>query len=168
HPPPRPVPRLVERERAYSTVHEGAVYLHLGEAYRVAELDLDARQALVSPFPGDLYTQAKKDTMTAIDEARRTEQRLGLELNWGAVSVTEQVIAYQVKQASTQATLDLIALDLQETSFETEAIWFCPEPEMLEGLERMPKLLGSPHAARPGAAGLLSLRARGARWDLTA
>ncbi len=32
----------VERERAYSTVHEGAVYLHLGEAYRVAELDLDA------------------------------------------------------------------------------------------------------------------------------
>ena len=59
---------LVERERAYSTVHEGAVYLHLGEAYRVAELDLDARQALVSPFSGDLYTQAKKDTMTAIEE----------------------------------------------------------------------------------------------------
>ena len=45
---------LVERERAYSTVHEGAVYLHLGEAYRVAELDLAARQALVSPFAGDL------------------------------------------------------------------------------------------------------------------
>ena len=34
---------LVERERAYSTVHEGAVYLHLGESYLVAELDLDAR-----------------------------------------------------------------------------------------------------------------------------
>ncbi len=99
---------LVERERAYSTVHEGAVYLHLGEAYRVAELELDARQALVSPFSGDLYTQAKKDTMTAIDDARRTERRLGLELNWGAVSVTEQVVAYQVKQASTQATLDLV------------------------------------------------------------
>ncbi len=31
---------LVERERAYSTVHDGAVYLHLGRAYRVAELDL--------------------------------------------------------------------------------------------------------------------------------
>src|SRR5205814_2242208 len=95
---------LVERERAYSTVHEGAVYLHLGEAYRVAELDLDARQALVSPFSGDLYTQAKKDTTTAIEEALRTEQRLGLELNWGAVSVTEQVIAYQLKKASTQET----------------------------------------------------------------
>jgi DEAD/DEAH box helicase domain-containing protein len=33
---------LVEQERAYSTVHEGAVYLHLGRSYRVAVLDLDA------------------------------------------------------------------------------------------------------------------------------
>ena len=30
---------LVERSRAYSTVHEGAVYLHLGESYLVRELD---------------------------------------------------------------------------------------------------------------------------------
>ena len=157
---------LVERERAYSTVHEGAVYLHMGEAYRVAELDLDARQALVSPFSGDLYTQAKKDTMTSIDEARRTERRLGLELNWGAVSVTEQVVAYQVKQASTQATLDLVALDLPETSFETEAIWFCPEPEMLERLERMPKLLGSLHAAEHAMIALLPLWAMCDRWDI--
>ena len=157
---------LVERERAYSTVHEGAVYLHLGEAYRVAELDLDARQALVSPFSGDLYTQAKKDTMTAIEEARRTERRLGLELNWGAVSVTEQVVAYQVKQASTQATLDLVALDLPETTFETEAIWFCPEPAMLDGLERMPKLLGSLHAAEHAMIALLPLWAMCDRWDI--
>src|SRR4029077_3448347 len=56
---------LVERERAYSTVHEGAVYLHLGQSYRVTALDLDARQALVVPFDGDLYTQVKKDTTTA-------------------------------------------------------------------------------------------------------
>jgi DEAD/DEAH box helicase domain-containing protein len=157
---------LVERERAYSTVHEGAVYLHLGEAYRVAELDLDARQALVSPFTGDLYTQAKKDTMTAIEEPRRTERRLGLELSWGAVSVTEQVVAYQVKQASTQATLDLVALDLPETSFETEAIWFCPEPDMLDGLERMPKLLGSLHAAEHAMIALLPLWAMCDRWDI--
>ena len=33
---------IVERERAYSTVHEGAVYLHLGEQWLVRELDLVA------------------------------------------------------------------------------------------------------------------------------
>ena len=124
---------LVERERAYSTVHDGAVYLHLGQSYRVAELDHDARVALVSPFDGDLYTQAKKDTTTAIEEPQRVEPRLGLELTWGRVSVTEQVVAYQLKKASTQETLDLVALDLPATTFETEAIWFCPEEWMLEG-----------------------------------
>ena len=30
---------LVERSRAYTTVHQGAVYLHLGESYLVRELD---------------------------------------------------------------------------------------------------------------------------------
>src|SRR4029450_5084528 len=64
---------LVERERAYSTVHEGAVYLHLGESYRVRALDLESRTALVAPFSGDYYTQAKKETETAIDEPLRTE-----------------------------------------------------------------------------------------------
>jgi DEAD/DEAH box helicase domain-containing protein len=157
---------LVERERAYSTVHDGAVYLHLGEAYRVTELDLDARQALVSPFAGDLYTQAKKDTTTAIESPERVEPRLGLELTWGRVSVTEQVVAYQVKKASTQETLDLVALDLPATTFETEAIWFCPEPWMLEGLDQMPKLLGTLHAAEHALIALLPLWAMCDRWDI--
>jgi DEAD/DEAH box helicase domain-containing protein len=157
---------LVERERAYSTVHEGAVYLHLGEAYRVTVLDLEARQALVSPFAGDLYTQAKKDTTTAIESPERIERRLGLELTWGRVSVTEQVVAYQLKKASTQETLDLVGLDLPETTFETEAIWFCPEPWMLEALDQMPKLLGTLHAAEHALIALLPLWAMCDRWDI--
>src|SRR5439155_17830163 len=80
---------LVERERAYSTVHEGAVYLHLGESYLVRELDLQARTAVVTPYEGDYYTQAKKETATAIEETLRTEQRCGLELSFGRISVTE-------------------------------------------------------------------------------
>ena len=34
---------IVERSRAYSTIHDGAVYLHLGEQYLVQRLDVDAR-----------------------------------------------------------------------------------------------------------------------------
>jgi DEAD/DEAH box helicase domain-containing protein len=157
---------LVERERAYSTVHDGAVYLHLGEAYRVTALDLDSRQALVAPFAGDLYTQAKKDTTTAIESPERIEPRLGLELTWGRVSVTEQVVAYQLKKASTQETLDLVGLDLPETTFETEAIWFCPEPWMLDGLDQMPRLLGTLHAAEHALIALLPLWAMCDRWDI--
>ena len=74
---------LVELERAFSTVHEGAVYLHLGESYRVLELDLASRAALVEAFSADYYTQAKKETTTAIEEAELSARRLGMEAFFG-------------------------------------------------------------------------------------
>jgi DEAD/DEAH box helicase domain-containing protein len=157
---------LVERERAYSTVHKGAVYLHLGESYLVRKLDLQARTAVVTPYSGDYYTQAKKDTNTAIEETLRTERRCGLDVSFGRISVTEQVIAYQKKSIRDQSTLETVDLDLPETTFETEAVWYLPEPEQLDGLERMPTLLGTLHAAEHSMIALLPLWAMCDRWDI--
>jgi DEAD/DEAH box helicase domain-containing protein len=157
---------IVERERAYSTVHEGAVYLHLGESYLVRELDLQARTALVTPYRGDYYTQAKKETNTAIEEELRRERRCGLDLSFGRISVTERVVAYQKKSIRDQSTLETVELDLPETSFETEAIWYLPEPQQLEGLEKMPKLLGTLHAAEHSMIAILPLWAMCDRWDI--
>ena len=157
---------LVERERAYSTVHEGAVYLHLGESYLVRELDLPARTAVVTPYKGDYYTQAKKETTTAIEETLRTERRCGLDLSFGRVSVTERVVAYQKKSIRDQGTLETVELDLPDTSFETEAIWYLPEASQLEGLEKMPTLLGTLHAAEHSMIALLPLWAMCDRWDI--
>ena len=157
---------IVERERAYSTVHEGAVYLHLGESYLVQALDLPARTAVVTPYGGDYYTQAKKETATAIDEPLRTEERCGLPLTFGRVSVTEQVVAYQKKSVRDQSTLETVPLDLPETSFETEAIWYVPTDAQLHGLEQMPKLLSSLHAAEHAMIAVLPLWAMCDRWDI--
>ncbi len=103
---------VLELERAYSTVHEGAIYLHLGQTYLVEQLDLTARAALVQPFSGDWYTQAKKDTQTAIEEAAVTETRCGVELSFGTVSVSEHVIAYQKRASRDGAVLDTVPLAL--------------------------------------------------------
>jgi DEAD/DEAH box helicase domain-containing protein len=157
---------LVERERAFSTVHEGAVYLHLGESYRVLELDLTARAALVEAFTADYYTQPKKETTTAIEEAEASALRLGMEVSFGRVSVTEQVIAYQRKSIRDQATLELVTLDLPATTFETEAIWYVPSENQLDGLEPLPKLLGSLHAAEHAMIAVLPLWAMCDRWDI--
>jgi len=157
---------LVERSRAYGTIHEGAVYLHLGEQYLVQALDLEARAALVSQASVDWYTQAKKETQTAIVEPLRIGRRLGVELHFGRISVTEQVVAYQRKSISGGDTLETVPLDLPETSFETEAIWFCPTPAQLAELEEMPKLLSSLHAAEHSLIALLPLWAMCDRWDI--
>jgi DEAD/DEAH box helicase domain-containing protein len=157
---------LVERERAYSTVHDGAVYLHMGEQYLVEELDLDGRVALVRPASVDWYTQVKKETETTIEESERVERRVGVDLTWGRVSVSEQVIAYARKSVRDGSTIDIVPMLMPETTFETEAIWFCPEPAQLEGLEQMPKLLGTLHAAEHTLIALLPLWAMCDRWDI--
>jgi DEAD/DEAH box helicase domain-containing protein len=157
---------LVERSRAYSTVHDGAVYLHRGESYLVRELDLTTLHAVVEPFSGNWYTQAKKETMTSIVEPRRVEWRLGLELAFGEIEVTEQVTAYERRTLAGQERIELVALDLPATTFATEAIWFLPEAAQLEGLDEMPRLLGTLHAAEHAMIAVLPLWAMCDRWDI--
>ena len=50
---------FVEAERAFSTVHPGAVYLHLGEPYEVEELDIDAPPRARAPRRGRLLHAAQ-------------------------------------------------------------------------------------------------------------
>jgi DEAD/DEAH box helicase domain-containing protein len=157
---------MAERERAYSTVHDGAIYLHAGESYRVMTLDLEGRAAVVEPFRGDYYTQAKKETTTAIDEELRQARVLGLDAFFGRVTVSEQVVAFQRKSIRDGSTIDLEPLDLPQTTFDTEAVWFLPEPEHLAGSEQMPRLLGTLHAAEHALIALLPLWAMCDRWDI--
>ena len=77
---------MLEQERAFSTVHEGAVYLHRGETYLAETLDLADRVALVAPFDGPWYTQPRRETETSIVRAlSRPEQllRRGAQLRRG-------------------------------------------------------------------------------------
>src|SRR6476469_6358039 len=157
---------MVERSRAYSTVHEGAIYLHLGESYLVRELDLNTMYAVVEPFASDWYTQVKKETMTQIVEPRRVEWRLGLELSFGEIEVTEQVVGYERKTVSSQERIEVVPLELPATTFATEAIWFLPEAHQLAELEEMPLLLGTLHAAEHALIALLPLWAMCDRWDI--
>jgi DEAD/DEAH box helicase domain-containing protein len=157
---------LVERERAYSTVHGGAIYLHLGEQFHIRALDLDARTALAERVSADWFTQVRKETETVIEGTVRKERRAGVELHFGAVSVSEQVIAYQRKAIADGSTIETVPLDLPQTSFATEAVWFCPGPDLLAGFEQMPVLLGTLHAAEHSLIALLPLWAMCDRWDL--
>jgi DEAD/DEAH box helicase domain-containing protein len=118
-----------EAVRAHSTVHDGAIYLHQGRSYEVRDLDLRHRRALVAPFDGDWYTQPKRETMTAIERLLDRRTALGVTLSFGEVSVTETVLAYQRRRLSDHAQIDLVALDLPETNFSTQALWFELDPE---------------------------------------
>jgi DEAD/DEAH box helicase domain-containing protein len=155
-----------ERERAFSTIHEGAVYLHLGDQYGVTTLDLKARTALVQQVTVDWYTQARKETETSIVEPLRTAAVAGVELHVGRIAVSEQVVGFQRKAIADSSVIDTTPLDLPETSFETEGVWFSPGDDLLAGIETMPTLVSALHAAEHALISLLPLFAMCDRWDI--
>jgi DEAD/DEAH box helicase domain-containing protein len=157
---------FVERSRAYSTVHAGAVYLHLGESFLVTELDERSRHAVVEPFAAGWYTQPKRTTETSILRPLRTARRLGLDLVFGEIEVTDQVVGYERKTIATQERIELVPLVCPPSSFTTEAVWFCPEPGQLDGLAELPRLLGALHAAEHALIAMLPLWAMCDRWDI--
>jgi DEAD/DEAH box helicase domain-containing protein len=172
----------VEAERAFTTVHPGAVYLHLGRSYEVRELDIEARRAIVEPFDGDWYTQPKKETEVYVERivAKRDDPVAaetgggdgpisvpGLELFFGEVSVTEQVMAFQRKRLSDHEVMDLVALDLPETNFPTQALWYVLGDDLAGPMALPPEiLLGALHATEHGQIAVLPLLAMCDRWDI--
>jgi DEAD/DEAH box helicase domain-containing protein len=156
---------LVEAERAFTTVHPGAIYLHLGRSYEVERLDVEERRAIVHRFDGDWYTRPKKETEIYIERTREQRQVAGVQLNFGDVSVTEQVIAFQRVSISEQEPIDIVALELPEQSFVTQALWYVL-PERLSGALPSDVLLGSLHATEHGQIAVLPLIAMCDRWDI--
>ncbi|HYH59960.1 MAG TPA: DEAD/DEAH box helicase [Thermoleophilaceae bacterium] len=156
----------VEVGRAHSTIHPGAVYLHLGQSFEVEELDLHSSRALVRPFSGDWYTQPKKETDTYIEEVLDRRSAYGVELSFGVVSVTEQVVAFQRKRVADHEVLDLEPVDLPEQQFVTQALWYeVPDP-LLRSEFPLEVLLGSLHAAEHTQIAVLPLIAMCDRWDI--
>jgi DEAD/DEAH box helicase domain-containing protein len=156
----------VEAARSHSSVHPGAVYLHMGGAYEVEDLDLRQRRALVRPFQGDWYTQPKKESETWIEQVRERRSCCGVELSFGVVSVTEQVVAYQKKHVADHSVLDLLALDMPEQEFVTQALWYELPDELLREEFPLEVLQGSLHAAEHGQIAVLPLIAMCDRWDI--
>jgi DEAD/DEAH box helicase domain-containing protein len=156
---------LVEAERAFTTVHPGAVYLHLGRSYEVELLDIETRRAVVKRFDGDFYTRPKKETEIFIERLGASRETCGVELSFGAVSVTEQVIAFQRVSLSDHEPIDIVALELPEQNFVTQALWYVL-PQGIAGQIPPEVLLGALHATEHGQIAVLPLIAMCDRWDI--
>ncbi len=156
----------VEAARAYSTVHEGAIYLHLGRSYRVIELELRSRRALLEPFDGDYFTQTKRESMTYIERLGERRLSRGVVLSFGSVVYSEVVLGYQRKRLQDHQVVDFQTLDLPTIEYPTQALWY--ELDELIASEPFPSalLLGALHALEHGQIAVLPLIAMCDRWDI--
>jgi DEAD/DEAH box helicase domain-containing protein len=156
----------IEAARAYSTVHEGAIYMHLGRSYLVRILDLAGRRALLEPFNGNYFTQTKRESMTYIERLHAQRQTHGVTLSFGEVVYSETVLGYQRKGLADHEVIDFQGLDLPTVEFPTRALWY--ELDELIAAEPFPAdhLLGALHALEHGQIAVLPLIAMCDRWDI--
>ncbi len=156
----------IEAARAYATVHTGAIYLHLGRAYLVLELDLDARRALLEPFQGNYYTQTRREIMVYVERLLERRETHGVTLSFGTVAYSETVLGFQRKHVQDQSVIDFQGLDMPTTEFSTRALWY--ELDGVIAGEPFPAqhLLGALHALEHGQIAVLPLIAMCDRWDI--
>jgi DEAD/DEAH box helicase domain-containing protein len=157
----------VEESRAFEQVHPGAVYLHQGQAWRVLDLDLDERTAVVEPTEDDEYTIARTDTTIRILAVDRTRRVGASTLCLGGAEVVSQVTGYQRKDTRSHEVLATEALALPPSRLVTRGFWYTVEPALLEAAGVAPsRWPGTLHAVEHAAIGLLPLFTICDRWDV--
>jgi DEAD/DEAH box helicase domain-containing protein len=166
--PEQPVIGTVDGARIYSVAHPGAIYLHQGRQWRVAALDVAAREArLVDADGEDEYTQAREDISIDIDRVDEQRPFGPATVHVGTVTVTNQVVAYQRTKASTNERIEIVPLDVPPRTLTTEAVWYTIPPERLEAAGvASPQVISAVHAAEHALIGMLPLFTICDRWDV--
>ena len=161
----------MDAEGADSALHDGAVYVHQGRTYVVAEYRPAESLALVSTSRVDFSTWASSAKSVAITHEQRTHEWVTAHgpVRWGFgdVEVSSQVTEYQRRRLKDQLVLGTFPLDLPVRSLSTTAAWWSVPTSMTEaaGLDSE-TLLGALHAAEHASIGLLPLLATCDRADL--
>jgi len=157
----------VDASSAHSQAHTGAVYLHQGESWLVDALDLEESVALVHAEEPDYSTSARDVTDIAIVQELRAASYDGVELRFGTVDVTHQVVSYLKKRIGSGEVLGEEPLDLPPRQLRTRAVWYTVTPGLLDGAGlSSADVPGAAHAAEHAAIGLLPLFATCDRWDI--
>lgn len=135
----------VEYDKAPSTLHEGAVYLHLGQSFKVLSLDLDRNLAIVEPFLGREQTRTMFDTSYENSEPDKEMTADGVSLCLGPSKITQIVTGYQVLSHAGEL-LSTSKLEMPPTILDTGAWWLEYKPAALKGIP-LTELPGALHAA---------------------
>lgn len=156
----------VDAGSADGAVHEGAVYVHQGDVFVVADYDVEHGVALVQRSDPEYSTQARSVTDVMITKVERVDQWGPAAIGFGSVDVSSQVVSYLKRGNQTQSVLGEEPLDLPVRTLSTKAVWWTLEADAVQRVLEDTDVPGAAHAAEHAAIGLLPLLATCDRWDL--
>jgi len=158
---------VMDASAAPARVHPGAIYLHQGETYRVKKLDIATREAHLEPVSVDYYTQPREISQVKIIQPVRQKRFRRMQVNFGAVQVTQHVVGYRKIRHISGSRSKEIALNLPSHSFQTMAMWWQLPPQWKTAVKRRGwRYSGGLQAIEHALAAILPLFAMCDRWDI--
>jgi DEAD/DEAH box helicase domain-containing protein len=156
----------VDGHAAHSSVHTGAVYVHQGQPYVVADYDVEDGHAIVVAGDPGWSTQARSVSAFDIGRIEQSQAWGPVELCFGSVDVRSRVTSF-LRRLPGGEVLGDHPLDLPERSLHTKAVWWTMTEDML-GAAGVAEgdIPGAAHAAEHAAIGMLPLVATSDRWDI--
>lgn len=155
----------VDPTAADRTVHNGAIYLHQGEQWRIVTYDPEAHAALAVPDRPGYFTQALGSSDVRVISELRSRPLGKARLCFGVVELTSQVTGFLRRDEASGTVWDNHPLDLPRHLLRTQSFWFTLPDAALAGI--LPRdLPGAAHAAEHCAIGLLPAFAPCDRWDI--
>ena len=124
--------RHARAARAFSTVHEGAVYLHRGEPTTSTRSISPRAWRCVEPFDGAWYTQPKRETETSIVRADRAREPLRRRRSPSARRGTSRWSPTSAGLCRSTPRSTRGARPARASGSRPEALWFEPPDELLE------------------------------------
>lgn len=157
----------VDAGSAHTTVHDGAIYVHQGESYRVDGFVVEDSVAFVSRADVDYTTMAREISEITIVETQEQRAWGQASLNFGIVDVTARVVSYQRRRILTGEIIDEHPLDLPQRDLRTTAVWWTVTDDQWAAANlTLADLGGAAHAAEHASIGLMPLFATCDRWDI--
>lgn len=123
---------VVDAISAPELVYPEAVYLHEGETYFVRELDTEQKIAYVEKREVDYYTQPVLESSIRIVEERKAREWAGNRVFFGDATVTWLTSAFKKIKFYQLDSIGWCNLDLPPQHLETGALWFIPDPDVMD------------------------------------
>jgi DEAD/DEAH box helicase domain-containing protein len=125
----------VDWDSAFTTVHDGAVYMVESQQYHVDKLDLERKKAYVRKVDVDYYTDAMTYTNVRVIDDFNKKMKGSIIVEHGEVQVSRKVVGYKKIKFYTSENVGYGDVNLPQKDMHTTSYWFTIPWDLLDFLQ---------------------------------
>jgi DEAD/DEAH box helicase domain-containing protein len=125
----------VDWDSAFTTVHDGAIYMVESQQYHVDKLDLERNKAYVRKVDVDYYTDAMTYTNVRVMDDFARKMKGDVIVEHGEVQVARKVVGYKKIKFYTSENVGYGDVNLPEKDLHTTSYWFTIPWDLLDSLK---------------------------------